>query len=181
MRCAAESASRHISALGFGPLDRFERRRGNVNDALVGRGRPLSAEIVTLAAWVEMIVGQCIPGAKRCMVIADASNVEIVGIDILFAEWRFLDAVWPAAGQCRGGYGAKKQQTNTRAPFHKTVFRLTEYRRRNDHAHSQNDRGADNGGSDVSVLQDLFAEVARRALIKEFVSKNRRGDADEGE
>src|ERR1041385_8037329 len=97
-RGAAEAAAGNVRAPGFGLLRHDGSWRGNVRDALVRRGGPLSAEEILLVLRLVKIVRHRVEGAKRRVVIADTGHVVVVGIDVLRADRRRLTA-WPTTGE----------------------------------------------------------------------------------
>ena len=46
----------------------------------------MSAIEIAVALDVEMIVGERIPGTKRRVVVTDARDIEVVGVNILLAQ-----------------------------------------------------------------------------------------------
>src|SRR5438093_756935 len=89
---AAKAAAGNVRALGLGLSRDLGCRRGNVRDALVRRGGPLSAEEILLVLWLVKIVRHRIESPERCVVIADAGDVVVVGVNILRADGRWFPA-----------------------------------------------------------------------------------------
>lgn len=125
-----------------------------------------------------MIVGQGIPGAKRRVIIADAGDIEVIGVNILRADGRFL----VAAGQGAGGQTSDQDQTDAFASFHDQIANrvLAEHGRGDDDADAENDCGGDDGSSGILVFQYFLGEVAGRAFVENLVADNCRDDANAG-
>ena len=82
-RRAAESVAANAVALGLRLLRGLRIRLGNVRDAFVRSARPFAAMKVALVFCVEVIVRKRIPGAKRRVIIPNAGNKIIIGINVV--------------------------------------------------------------------------------------------------
>lgn len=82
-RRVAETAARNIGSAGFRLLRRFRSRRGNVRNALVGRGGPVAPMEIPAVLSAVIVVRKRIPGAIRRVIIADARNVIVVCVNVV--------------------------------------------------------------------------------------------------
>ena len=112
---AAESTAWNIRARGFCQLGNLCRWRGDVGDVFKRSRAPLAAVKKALRLRIEMIVGQGIPGAKWRVVIADARDEVVVGVNSFRADQGLLLLVAPGHG---GGQGADQEKPDAFAAFH---------------------------------------------------------------
>ena len=63
----------------------------------------MTAVEIALGLRIKVVVGQGKPGAKRRVIIADARDVAVIGINVLRAERRRLAALRSAPGHRRRG------------------------------------------------------------------------------
>src|SRR4030095_15257135 len=111
---ASESASAHISPVAGDLFDGFGVGGGNIDDAFVGRGGPLTAVVVLRLGRVVVIVRQGIPGMERRMVIANAGNEVIVGENIGGRDRR-------VGRNAPGEHAAEQHEADAFAPFHDSL------------------------------------------------------------
>ena len=97
-RAPAKAAPLNVRAQGLRLLGDLRGWRRDVRDGLAGSLRPLPAKEVALGLRIEVVVGQGIPGSKRGVVIPDAGDVEVIGIDVLSTQRRTIAIARAAAG-----------------------------------------------------------------------------------
>lgn len=55
---------------------------------------------------------------------------------------------------------------------------LTQHRRRDDDAYTEDDRAGDNRRGHIAVLNDFSCQMSGRALVKNLVAQNRRNNSN---
>jgi len=89
-RRTAESAARNIGALRLRLLRGLRSRRGEIRDARMGKRAPLAAVKIALVLRVVIIVRLLIPRTKRRVIITNAWNVVVVGVNVVGRDGRRL-------------------------------------------------------------------------------------------